>query len=98
MYVFFFFFFFFFFSLRKAYLHIPVHKLFKNQSMSGQDQGLVLHCEYLRHIKRKADFSYAKTKGQISCAVTAQVISAFVLLHLYSLVISPLIKSKFSSF
>ena len=27
---------------------------------------------------RKPDFAYAKTKAQISCAVTAQLISAFV--------------------
>ena len=30
-------------------------------------------------IVRKPDFTYAKTKVQISCAVTAELISAFVL-------------------
>ena len=33
---------------------------------------------YLSRIVRKPDFAYAKTKAQISCAVTAQLISAFV--------------------
>ena len=32
----------------------------------------------LSHVIRKPDFAYAKTKAQISCAVTAQLISAFV--------------------
>ena len=33
---------------------------------------------YLSLVMRKPAFAYAKTKTQISCAVTAQVISAFV--------------------
>ena len=32
----------------------------------------------LSHVMRKPDFCIAKTKAQISCAVTAQLISAFV--------------------
>ena len=33
---------------------------------------------------RKTAFAYAKTKAQIKCAVTAQLISAFVMATLYS--------------
>ena len=32
----------------------------------------------MSHVMRKTVFAYAKTKAQISCAVTAQLISAFV--------------------
>ena len=35
--------------------------------------------QYMTHVIRKSDFAYAKTKTQISCAVTAQLISAFVI-------------------
>ena len=46
----------------------------------------------MSHVTRKPDFYLCKTKAQISCAVTAQLISAFVfatwivqfLLYLYS--------------
>ena len=33
---------------------------------------------YMSHVMRKPFFAYAKTKTQISCAVTSQLISAFV--------------------
>ena len=33
---------------------------------------------HLRRVMRKPDFAYAKTKPQISCASTAQLISTFV--------------------
>ena len=33
---------------------------------------------HMGRVMRKPDFVYAKTKAQISCAVTAQLISAFV--------------------
>ena len=46
----------------------------------------------LSRIVRKRDFAYAKTKAQISFAVTAKLISAFVF------AISLLLKSEISSF
>ena len=33
---------------------------------------------YMSRVMRKPDFTYAKTKAQISCAVTARLISTFV--------------------
>ena len=58
---------------------------------------IIIFTHNLRRIMRKPDFAYAKTKAQISCAVTAQLISDFAFAAFFSTI--PLIlKSEISSF
>ena len=52
-------------------LHICLHWLETLKRLSHNEVNMSL-------IVRKPDFAYAKTKTQISCAITAQLISTFV--------------------
>ena len=60
---------------------------FYHEEKKNQNRGiyislrfLKMYCDlhYVSHVMRKQIFAFAKTKEQISCAVTGQLISVFV--------------------
>ena len=52
------------------YFHAPANKLSADCCMKDKS--------FFASLREKRSFAYAKTKAQISCAVTAQLISTFV--------------------
>ena len=53
---------------------------------------------HLSHVKRNRPFAYAKTKMQVSLAVTAQLISDFVFFSLHSAISYLFLNLKFQAF